>query len=255
MTSKTHSFHHILQSWITPIYSGVTKTENKLGISRFFRTIHNRYRVSSVYNPYTVSILSLSPRWTSVCMHERQRAQETMRLGLQCLANRLSESYRFQRIASSSIQRPKRYNEHTKLCGNRVKQWKYKDRLRTLNWGRNILSALLLWPEYINFAMSRFCIHRVCTLCVLWKYRRWATQRVYSVRYRVGWHLMWAHALHSIETSTEEQIVRYAAPMSQPSTSRITNRHTRLTVGMTAVIISFFIRRGDGNGAIAAYQS
>lgn len=44
--------------------------------------------------------------------------------------------------------------------------------------GKNILAALSLGLEYINFAMSRiFCIHRMCTLCALWKYRRWTTRR------------------------------------------------------------------------------
>lgn len=40
-----------------------------------------------------------------------------MRLGLQCLANRLFESYRFQRIASSSIARSERYNGRQKRAG------------------------------------------------------------------------------------------------------------------------------------------
>lgn len=154
---------------MTAIYSGVTKTENKLGISRFFRAIHNRYRVSSVYDPYTVSILHLFPSdGASVCTRERQRTRETMRLGLQCLANRLSESYRFQRIASSSIQRSKTYNEQQKRAGiARAKQWKYKDKLHIPRKECSIRS-LSLWPEYINFAMSRFLytpsVYLVCTV-------------------------------------------------------------------------------------------
>lgn len=31
-----------------------------------------------------------------------------------------------------------------------------------------------------------YIVLRVCTLCALWKYRRWTIQTVYSVRYHVG---------------------------------------------------------------------
>jgi len=209
---------YISQPGMTAIYSGVTKTENKLGISRFFRAIHNRYRVSSVYDTYTVPILSLSPQWASVCTRKRQRARETMRLGLQCLANRLSESYRFQRIASSNIQRPKRHNETAKnVRALRAKQWTYKDRLGAQPERKECsIRSFAPRPEYINFAMSRFCIHQACTLCALWKYRRWAIQRgLFSQTSRRVTSNVGTRALRSIEMSTEEQIVRYAAPIHE----------------------------------------
>lgn len=40
------------------IYSGVTKTENKLEISRFFHAIHNGHHVSRTYDPYRFQSLS-----------------------------------------------------------------------------------------------------------------------------------------------------------------------------------------------------
>jgi len=57
-----------------------------------------------------VSILSLTAD-VCTCGGRAARARKTMRLGLQCLANRLSESYRFQRIASASIQRESQKGE------------------------------------------------------------------------------------------------------------------------------------------------
>lgn len=83
--------------------------------ARYITDTPRMYSASSLYEPvsfpFPLSPLCLSLflcLMASVCTRERQRARETMRFELQCLANRLSESYRFQQIASSCIQRPKR---------------------------------------------------------------------------------------------------------------------------------------------------
>lgn len=115
---------------------------------------------------------------------KRQRARETMRFGLQCLANRLSESYRFQRIASSSIQRPKRYNEQQKRAGTACETMKIQ-RLRIPRKECSIRSfapvrVYQLCDESFLYTPS---VYLVCTVKISSMSN---TNRVYSVRYRVG---------------------------------------------------------------------
>lgn len=89
----------------------------KRKINLKYRAFSTRYITDTMCRERMTRIVSSLSLMTNVCTRERQRARETMRLGLQCLANRLFESYRFQRIASSSIARSERYNGWQKRAG------------------------------------------------------------------------------------------------------------------------------------------
>lgn len=145
------------------IYSGVTKTENKFEISRFFHAIHNGHHVSRTCMTRIVSSLSLM---TNVCTRERQRARETMRLGLQCLANRLFESYRFQRIASLSIARSERHNGRQKRAGNARNNGNTKtDYICTHRRKGYLFTTIRNVPPY-DFAIL-VCLSNVHLVCAL----------------------------------------------------------------------------------------
>lgn len=143
----------------------------KRKINLKYRAFFTRYITDTMCRERMTRIVSSLSLMTNVCTRERQRARETMRLGLQCLANRLFESYRFQRIASSSIARSERYNGRQKRAGaawnngNTKTEYMHTSEKKILFLSRS-KSALLV----------QFCESCVCTV----KKYRWVRESLFS---------------------------------------------------------------------------
>jgi len=159
----------------------------KRKINLKYRAFSTRYITDTVCRERMTRIVSSLSPMTNVCTRERQRARETMRLGLQCLANRLFESYRFQRIASSSIARSERYNSRQKRAGTVWNNGNTKtDHVTYIHTRKK--RYFLPRPKVRTRTIFRFLsssMRLVCTVKIS------MSKRVYLVRYRVTWHLMW----------------------------------------------------------------
>lgn len=137
----------------------------KRKINLKYRAFSTRYITDTVCRERMTRIVSSLSPMTNVCTRERQRARETMKLGLQCLANRLFESYRFQRIASLSIARSERYNGRQKRAGTARNNGNTKtDYVCTYIGEKDIF---LSRSEVYTRTILRFLYaYRMCILCV-----------------------------------------------------------------------------------------
>lgn len=180
-----HTFPRISQPGMTTIYSGVTKTENKLGISCFFRAIHNRYtacRRCTTRIPFPFSVFLPDGRAFvrakgNVC--ERQWGLGYNAWQIDCL-NRIG----FNELHRRASKGRKGTTDGKIVRAPRAKQWKYKDRLRAPRKEYSIRSftrarVYQLCDESFLYISN---VYLVCTVKI--SSMSSSTNGVYSVRYR-----------------------------------------------------------------------